>query len=99
MERRAFLTSLIGGVAVAAAARTFPFRVFSFPSAISLAPAIGNQFISADHISREALKLLLQNLEFSKIFGAQNSDFMEDFEIGSSVKIRIPQRFVNATVQ
>jgi hypothetical protein len=32
MNRRNFLRTLIGGVAAAAAVRTFPFRVFSFPS-------------------------------------------------------------------
>jgi hypothetical protein len=32
MERRNFLKQLIGGVAAVAAVRTFPFRVFSFPS-------------------------------------------------------------------
>ncbi len=34
MNRRNFLRSLIGGVAAAAAVRTFPFRVFSFPKEI-----------------------------------------------------------------
>ena len=32
MNRRAFLGSLVGGVAAAAAVRTWPFRVFSFPA-------------------------------------------------------------------
>jgi hypothetical protein len=32
MERRNFLRTLVGGVAVAAAVRTWPFRVYSFPS-------------------------------------------------------------------
>jgi hypothetical protein len=32
MDRRGFFGALIGGVAVAAAARSWPFRVFSFPS-------------------------------------------------------------------
>ncbi len=31
MNRRHFLRNLVGGVATAAAVRTFPFRVFSFP--------------------------------------------------------------------
>lgn len=31
MNRRAFLSTLVGGVAAAAAVRTFPFRVYSFP--------------------------------------------------------------------
>jgi hypothetical protein len=36
MDRRGFLKNLIGGVAAAAAVRTFPFRVFSFPKEIKL---------------------------------------------------------------
>lgn len=40
MERRGFLKALIGGVAVAAAVRTFPFRMYSFPSEIKV-PKIG----------------------------------------------------------
>ena len=32
MNRRNFLSTLIGGVATAATVRTFPFRVYSFPT-------------------------------------------------------------------
>jgi hypothetical protein len=35
MDRRNFFRTMVGGVAVAAAARTFPFRVFSFPNQIT----------------------------------------------------------------
>ena len=34
MDRREFLSTLVGGVFVNAAVRTWPFRVFSFPSRI-----------------------------------------------------------------
>lgn len=34
MDRRNFLRTLVGGVAGAAAARAWPFRVYSFPSKI-----------------------------------------------------------------
>ena len=34
MNRRNFLSTLIGGVVTTAAVRTFPFRVFSFPKEI-----------------------------------------------------------------
>jgi hypothetical protein len=34
MDRRKFIGSLIGGVAGVAATRTFPFRVYSFPTEI-----------------------------------------------------------------
>jgi hypothetical protein len=36
MERRDFLRAMLGGVAVAAAVRTFPFRVYSFPSQVQI---------------------------------------------------------------
>jgi hypothetical protein len=35
MDRRKFFGLMVGGLATAAAARTFPFRVFSFPKEIS----------------------------------------------------------------
>jgi hypothetical protein len=35
MDRRKFLGMMVGGVAAAAAVRTFPFRVFSFPKEIT----------------------------------------------------------------
>jgi hypothetical protein len=34
MDRRNFLRTLVGGIAAGAAVRTFPFRVFSFPTEI-----------------------------------------------------------------
>jgi hypothetical protein len=37
MDRRKFLSTLIGGVASTAAVRTFPFRVFSFPKEAKIA--------------------------------------------------------------
>lgn len=37
MDRRGFLRRMVGGVAAAAAVRTFPFRVFSFPKEIAVA--------------------------------------------------------------
>ena len=40
MDRRKFLSTLIGGVAATAAVRTFPFRVFSFPKEIIIPDAI-----------------------------------------------------------
>jgi hypothetical protein len=41
MERRGFLKLMVGGVAAAAAVRTFPFRVFSFPKEIQLPTVFG----------------------------------------------------------
>ena len=36
MNRRNFLGALVGGVATAAAVRTWPFRVYSFPKGIAV---------------------------------------------------------------
>ncbi len=36
MNRRGFLQLMVGGVATAAAVRTFPFRVYSFPTEVKL---------------------------------------------------------------
>ena len=47
--RRGFLQSLVGGIAAAAAVRTFPFRVFSFPTDV--------QLISADELPKIIEKL------------------------------------------
>jgi hypothetical protein len=37
MDRRGFIGMLAGGVAVGAAVRTWPFRVYSFPTDIQIA--------------------------------------------------------------
>jgi hypothetical protein len=44
IDRRAFLRSLIGGVAAAAAVRTWPFRVFSFPAEVKPIPVVIGQW-------------------------------------------------------
>ena len=40
MDRRKFLQTLVGGVAATAAVRSWPFRVFSFPSEIAAPPML-----------------------------------------------------------
>ena len=40
MNRRSFISLLAGGIAAGAAVRTFPFRVYSFPSDIVIAPVL-----------------------------------------------------------
>ena len=60
---------MVGGVAATAAVRTFPFRVFSFPSEIKvvhrfpkmLAPGLLNPI----YYNREALDVLKKNFAFS----------------------------------
>jgi hypothetical protein len=48
MDRRKFLSALIGGVAAAAAVRECPFRAFSFPKEIKY-PDFGGQTLFADY--------------------------------------------------
>jgi hypothetical protein len=62
MNRRNFLSLMFGGVAAAAAVRTFPFRVFSFPSEVKP--------LNAPRLSPEMLELLKQRLACVMRFGA-----------------------------
>jgi hypothetical protein len=39
MDRRNFFRTMVGGVTAAAAVRTWPFRVFSFPSTVEVSRA------------------------------------------------------------
>jgi hypothetical protein len=57
MNRRGFLGTLIGGIAAASAVRTFPFRVFSFPTGIitPTIPATCIRFIKAYDIMQDGM--------------------------------------------
>jgi hypothetical protein len=59
MNRRSFLGMLVGGLATAAAVRTFPFRVFSFPSEIK-SPSVP---------PKELLELWKQRLKIVSMLG------------------------------
>jgi len=48
MDRRKFLSALIGGVAATAAVRSFPFRVFSFPKEVKLANVYSSEIFYFD---------------------------------------------------
>jgi hypothetical protein len=52
MQRRQFLKTLIGGLAAGAAVRSFPFRVFSFPSVPTLLPVGRIDTLNLDHLLR-----------------------------------------------
>jgi hypothetical protein len=49
ISRRGFLASMIGGIAAAAAIRTFPFTVYSFPEKIIISKVM-IEFWDADQI-------------------------------------------------
>ena len=57
MDRRSFFKSMVGGVAVAAAVRTWPYRVFSFPTEIIPAtlPATSIRFIKAYDVMQDKM--------------------------------------------
>ena len=57
MNRRGFLGMIIGGLATAAAVRTFPFRVFSFPTEI-IAPSR----LSVDQITNLSLEAIADQI-------------------------------------
>jgi hypothetical protein len=53
MNRRKFLSTLIGGVVASAAVRTLPFRVYSFPSELAQPPQINGQvFVRLNELTR-----------------------------------------------
>jgi hypothetical protein len=65
MNRRSFLNLAVSGVATAAAVRTWPFRVFSFPSKPVAVPLIA-QYQQSFPVTSTDLALSLD--EFSKRF-------------------------------
>jgi hypothetical protein len=70
MNRRAFLGSLFGGVAASAAVRTWPFRVFSFPSEIVVPelPISAELYgLTTMWYSKEALEQLKKDFVFATV--------------------------------
>jgi hypothetical protein len=61
VNRRKFLSTLIGGVAAAAAVRTFPFRVYSFPTELTPAPRI---FAAVDWGFEPGMYLSIAGLDY-----------------------------------
>lgn len=57
MDRRGFLKMLVGGVATAAAVRTFPFRVFSFPTEI-VSPDVYDMIGRPEFVALELEKVI-----------------------------------------
>jgi hypothetical protein len=57
MNRRAFLGLMVGGIAASAAVRTWPFRVYSFPSEIKWEfQSIALQLEKVRHLLPQAFK-------------------------------------------
>ena len=50
MDRRTFLRSVVGGVAIASTTRTWPFRVFSFPQEVVINPIMDINAITLKYV-------------------------------------------------
>ena len=111
MNRRAFLGSLIGGVAATAAVRTWPFRVFSFPSELA-APSSGVEILAANRIltiaeiTHENLRILENSISFTKyvardaddIFGRVGAKIGHVLNIRKPVRLQTPLEVLNAEI-
>lgn len=55
---------------------------------------MANTFVFTDWVSKEALRLLLNKLVVASIFNTDwREDFAQEFPIGETVRIKLPQRF------
>jgi coat protein Gp5 len=55
---------------------------------------VANQFVFTDWVSTEALRLLINKLVIAGIFNTDwREDFDQEFPIGETVRIKLPQRF------
>ena len=69
MNRRGFLRALVGGVATATAVRTFPFRVFSFPSEIVTPPMVHISEVGVwDELTATTLEHLKEDILYDNFF-------------------------------
>jgi hypothetical protein len=71
MNRRNFLSALVGGVATAAAVQTFPFRVFSFPSEVEkVSPALirlDMRALTVTYYDKDAIEMLKRSMSVEEI--------------------------------
>jgi hypothetical protein len=88
MNRRGFLGFLSGGIVASAAVRTFPFRVFSFPSTITIP-----QFDFAHWASIESLRVAMNKLSYSATWNYK--EFEKPFPIDATIRIKRPKRYLN----
>lgn len=80
MDRRKFLRRLVGGLATAAAVRTFPFRVFSFPTEVEIA----NPFLTIEDL--RAMEAMTPLNGFNPVAYIEN-DFVTRLEICAAFRL------------
>lgn len=72
INRRKFLKQLVGGIAVGAVVRTWPFRVFSFPSELVATPMEISSYSSysikysgtINHVDTSFIRMLNAGMEY-----------------------------------
>jgi P22 coat protein - gene protein 5 len=59
---------------------------------------VPNLFLTADWLSMEALRILKNKLEVAQFFNTEyGKDYEQDFAVGATVRIKLPQRFTVRT--
>lgn len=94
MNRRGFLSLFSAGVAGIALDQAIPFnRVWSFPSKIMVPEYEG--FKVGDVFSIESVNLLNDGV-IGRCFGFDylEEEFDKPFKIGTTIRVRLPQRFI-----
>lgn len=92
MDRRGFLRSLVGGVAAASAVRTWPFRIFSFPTDIVTPPAIVDDIAGwkeLDRLLKEIYAPVIREQLFNTKYG------LHMLAYGEGAERRIPMKLLS----
>ena len=94
MDRRGFFKLFGLGVAGIALEQAIPLgRVWSFPTEI-IVP--GNQILTTQMFTREALRILQNNLLLTHVIQEDFREFEKKFAVGRTLQFRAPQRFTMA---
>lgn len=93
MQRRSFFRMVIGGVAMSAAVRTWPFRVFSFPKRITVS-SFGVSDFSVPAGEGLPSKILKSYVRTEDIPGSYGFEF--DEEINVNVLYHSPSLFAES---
>jgi len=56
---------------------------------------MANQFVFADWVTMESLRILLNQLEIAQFMNTDyNKEFTKEFAVGETVRVKNPQRFI-----
>lgn len=88
MDRRSFLNTFIGGIVGSAAIRTWPFRVYSFPSNIA-APVL--------FVDSESIKLISWDPENGRLIAKRGANGFYELPLPPSPPYKIIDSHVRST--